>query len=112
MLRMATSPASGRGEERSIRLHQPLLRYRDAHLALLRLHEIGEREHRPVGSAAQKADDHEEANQTGHRDNSSPRRRRNEKSRAAREDQTEATNHHVRAKLARAASSRYMLAQS
>src|SRR6188508_3141414 len=59
-----------RRKKESVRLGQPLLRDGDAHLALFRLHEIGEREHGAVGRTAQKADDHEEADQTRHVRNS------------------------------------------
>src|SRR3954452_12190253 len=96
-----------RGEEESVRL-ETLLGDRDGHLALLRLHEIGEREHGAVGRAAQKADDHEETDQTRHRLNSSVRDLPNWP--VGLQIQAETTNQHVRAKLARVASSRYMLA--
>src|SRR6266550_2076759 len=59
------------GETKSVGLGEPLLRDRDGHLARLRLHEIGKREHGAVCGAAQKADNHEKADQTGHRGDSS-----------------------------------------
>src|SRR5215212_11380746 len=68
MLRMATSPASGRGEKKvSVRLGETLLRDRDAHLTLLGLHEIGKREHGAVSGPAQQSEDHEKADQARHR---------------------------------------------
>lgn len=139
MLRMATSPASGRGEERnrSVRLGEALLRDGDAHLSLLRLHEIGEREHGAVGGATQQSDNHQKTDQARHGGNPkrfpakciAVRRRKRVNPESSIRDSgmpaagsgepgipvrqhAEATNHHVPAELARGAGARYMLLEN